>query len=107
VDTDDDNIIDANEVILRHHASFGPGAHVSSGSDPETPAGTLNVLDANNPIGFDASGIAYGTAGNTGRGILRVATFGCAGSNARSIQIHQIGQVIGNDIQCPIAFTNL
>jgi hypothetical protein len=59
------------------------------------------VLDINNPIGFDASGFSLTD------GVLSVATFGCAGDNARTLQINRIGQVIGNDVQCPIAFTNL
>jgi type IV fimbrial biogenesis protein FimT len=105
VDTDDDDILDPNEVILRRYASFGEDAHISSGPDALAP--TAGTLDANNPIGFDASGRAYGVNANTGRGILRIAVFGCAGDNARSIQINQIGQVIGNDIQCPLAFTKL
>lgn len=99
-DTDDDNVRDADENIVRAQPSFGPGAHISSG-----PAAEL--LDANNPIGFDDTGLAYGAGLKTGKGILTIATFGCAGNNARTIRINQIGQVIGNDVQCPLAFTNL
>lgn len=94
-DSDNDNVIDApDELIIRNHASFGPGAHISSG-----PASEL--LDINNPIGFNPDGTSIRT------GTLTIATFGCAGENARTIRINQIGQVIGNDIQCPISFTNL
>lgn len=100
-DDNDNDAIDAGENIIRTHSSFGPGAHISSG-----PAAQL--LDANRPIGFNQSGFAYGRPGiNNGLGTLTIATFGCAGNNARTIQINQIGQVIGNDIPCPNAFTNL
>jgi type IV fimbrial biogenesis protein FimT len=94
VDTDNDDTFDAGELILRNHSSFGPGAHISSG-----PAGA--VLDRINPIGFNPSGTAINV------GILTIATFGCAGDNARVIQINQIGQVIGNNVDCPQAFTDL
>lgn len=93
-DLNDDNVMDTNELVIRNHASFGPGAHISSG-----PSGEL--LDKNNPIGFNTDGTSTRT------GTLTIATFGCAGENARTIRINQIGQVIGNDIQCPISFTNL
>lgn len=99
-DDNDNDEIDANENIVRVHISFGPDAHISSG-----PIG--QVLDSANPIGFSTLGLAYGQGANTGTGILSIATFGCAGPNARIIQINQIGQVIGNDAQCPFAFTNL
>ncbi|MFT6270883.1 MAG: type IV fimbrial biogenesis protein FimT [Alphaproteobacteria bacterium] len=99
-DNNDDDIIDAGENVIRTHTSFGIGAHISSG-----PAAEL--LDVNNPIGFNESGFAYGQGVNTGRGTLTIATFGCAGLNARTIQINRIGQVVGNDVQCPNAFTNL
>lgn len=95
-DDDDDDTIDAGEDIVRIHVSFGPGAHISSA-----------LLDADNPIGFNESGFSYGQGANNGLGTLSIATFGCAGNNARTIQINQIGQVIGNDVQCPVAFTNL
>ncbi len=97
-DTNDNDDIDPGEPIVRNHGSFGPDAHISSG-----PAADL--LDITKPIGFNAIGLAYGQGANTGKGILTIATFGCAGANARIIQINQIGQVIGNDIQCPPAFT--
>lgn len=94
VDDDNDNIFDAGELTLRNHSSFGPGAHISSG-----PAGA--VLDRINPIGFNPSGTAINV------GSLTIATFGCAGDNARVIQINQIGQIIGNNVDCPQAFTDL
>jgi type IV fimbrial biogenesis protein FimT len=94
VDTDNDDIQDAGELVLRNHASFGPGAHISSG-----PAG--EVLDRVNPIGFNPNGTAINV------GTLTIATFGCAGDNARTIQINQIGQVIGTNTDCPQAFTDL
>jgi type IV fimbrial biogenesis protein FimT len=99
-DDNDDDIIDADENIIRTHTSFGVRAHISSGPDAE-------LLDVNNPIGFNKSGFAHGQGVNTGRGTLTIATFGCAGLNARTIRINQIGQVVGNDVQCPNDFTNL
>jgi prepilin-type N-terminal cleavage/methylation domain-containing protein len=99
-DDNDDDVIDAGENIVRTHTSFGTGAHISSSP-------TAELLDVNNPIGFNASGFAYGQGVNTGRGTLTIATFGCAGLNARTIRINQIGQVIRNDVQCPNDFTNL
>lgn len=99
-DDNDNDLMDNGEQLIRFHGSFGPGAHVSSG-----PLDSL--LDANNPIGFNAQGAAYGQGAKTGRGILRIATFGCAGLNARTIQINQIGQIVGRDVQCPLAFTVL
>jgi prepilin-type N-terminal cleavage/methylation domain-containing protein len=99
-DDNDNDTIDAGENVIRTHTSFGIGAHISS-----NPAAEL--LDVNNPIGFNESGFAYGQGVNTGRGILTIATFGCAGLNARTIRINQIGQVIGYDVQCPDNFTNL
>jgi prepilin-type N-terminal cleavage/methylation domain-containing protein len=99
-DNNDDDIINAGENIIRTHTNFGIGAHISS-----SPA--TELLDVNNPIGFNESGFAYGQGVNTGRGTLTIATFGCAGLNARTIRISQIGQVIGSDVQCPNDFTNL
>lgn len=103
----DNNILDPGEFILRTHASFGPDAHISSGPGAQyndadgNPRGPVGLLDRANPIGFMPSGAAIRS------GALTIATFGCAGDNARTIQINQIGQVIGNDVLCPIAFTNL
>lgn len=99
-DDNDNNIIDSGENIIRYHSNFGPGAHISSG-----PAGQL--LDSGSPIGFNPTGLAYGKGTNTGRGTLYIATFGCVGPNAHTIQINQIGQIIGNEIQCPSAFYGL
>lgn len=100
VDTNDNDAVDPGETILRQHLGFGPDAHISSGPADE-------LLDSTRPIGFNAQGLAYGRGANTGRGVLTIATFGCAGLNARTIRINQIGQIIGNDIQCPLAFTQL
>ena len=82
-----------NLTPIRQHVSFGPGAQIRS-----TDAG--NTLDQSRPIIFNASGIAINS------GTLSVGVIGCAGANARTIQINQIGQVIGNDSQCDITFTN-
>lgn len=107
VDTNNNNTLDAGEIIIRKHESFGPGAHISSGPGDQfedefgVQRGPVNILDRVNPIGFMPSGIAIQS------GALTIATFGCAGLNAKTIQINQIGQVIGNDIQCPLEFTNL
>lgn len=100
VDNNDNDVIDNGENILRTRASFGPDAHISSGPADE-------LLDSNRPIGFNSRGQAHGQGANTGRGTLTIATFGCAGLNARIIEINQIGQVVGTDIQCPNAFTIL
>lgn len=101
VDTDNDDTFDAGELILRNHSSFGPGAHISSGPGGHIGGAPVGVLDRLNPIGFNPSGTAIRS------GALTIATFGCAGENARVIQINQIGQVIGNNIDCPQAFTDL
>lgn len=93
VDTNDNNILNAGELVIRNNSGFGPGAHVSSG-----PGG---LLDRVNPIGFRQTGISINS------GVLTVASLGCAGNNARTIQINQIGQIIGNDVNCPQAFTDL
>jgi prepilin-type N-terminal cleavage/methylation domain-containing protein len=97
----DGDAIASNNRIIRNQGSFGPGAHISSGPGAHFNVGPEDVLDRANPIGFNADGTSMGP------GALTVATFGCAGDNARLIQINQIGQVIGNNIDCPVAFTNL
>ncbi len=99
-DINDNDDVDAGERIIRNHISFGPDAHISSAPS------LADLLDINRPIGFNALGLAYGQGANTGTGILTIATLGCAGPNARTIQINQIGQVIGNDIDCPSTFSN-
>jgi type IV fimbrial biogenesis protein FimT len=100
-DDNDNDTRDLGETIIRSHGSFGPGAHISSGPGDHITSGPRVVLDIANPIGFSASGFSVTT------GVLTIATFGCAGDNARTIQINQIGQVIGKDVQCPLAFTVL
>ena len=97
----DGDALTANDIIIRNQGSFGPDSHVSSGPGGHIPGGPVVVLDRNNPIGFNPNGTAITS------GVLTVAYLGCAGGNARIIQINQIGQIIGNDINCPIAFTNL
>lgn len=100
VDTDDDNVRDNNEQIIRQQNTFGPDAHISSGPGAHIPTGVTTVLDANSPIGFDSLGFPANT------GVLSIATNGCAGPNGTYIQINQIGQVISRGIQCPAVFTN-
>jgi hypothetical protein len=100
-DDDNDNVADAGELVISNHSSFGPGAHISSGPGAHIGGGPVGVLDRLNPIGFNPNGTAIRS------GVLTIATFGCAGDNARTIQINQIGQVIGNNIDCPQAFTDL
>jgi type IV fimbrial biogenesis protein FimT len=85
--------VNGNARIIRQHVSFGPDAQIRS-------TDALNTLDQLRPIIFNASGVALNP------GMLSVGTTGCAGDNARTIQINQIGQVIGNDIQCHITLTN-
>lgn len=98
---DDGDANTANDIIIRNQGSFGPDAHISSGPGVHITAGPAGVLDRDNPIAFRADGTSVRS------GVLTIATFGCAGENARTIQINQIGQVIGNDLDCPLAFTNL
>ncbi len=97
----DGDALTANDIIIRNLGSFGPDAHISSGPGAHIIAGPNTVLDRANPIGFNPDGTSMRP------GVLTIATFGCAGENARIIQINQIGQVIGNNILCPDAFTNL
>jgi type IV fimbrial biogenesis protein FimT len=101
VDNNNNDIPDLGELVLRNHSSFGPGAHISSGPGGHIGAPPQGVFDRITPIGFNPSGTSIRA------GVLTIATFGCAGDNARTIQINQIGQVIGNNVDCPIAFTNL
>ena len=97
----DGDAITSNDIIIRSQGSFGPRAHISSGPGDHISTGTEGVLDRDNPIGFNADGTSMRS------GVLSVASFGCTSNNARVIQINQIGQVIGNNIDCPIAFTEL
>lgn len=82
-----------NPVPIRQHISFGPDAFIRS-----VEAG--NTLDLARPIIFNRDGVAQNI------GTLGVAYAGCAGENALTIRINQIGQVIGNVEQCDITFTN-
>lgn len=87
-------IRDANSPTpIREHTSFGADAHIRSFE-------AANILDSSRPIVFNPSGIT-----NT-PGTLIIGVAGCAGENASTIRINQIGQVIGNRIPCPITFTN-
>jgi type IV fimbrial biogenesis protein FimT len=97
----DGDAITSNDIIIRNHGSFGPRAHISSGPGDHILTGTVGILDRDNPIGFNADGTSMRS------GVLSVASFGCTSNNARVIQINQIGQVIGNNVPCPIAFTEL
>ena len=100
-DSDDDNNIDNNELVIRTQASFGSDAHISSGPGGHITSGPAGILDNGRPIGFDNDGTAIRS------GVLSIATFGCAGSHGHTIQINQIGQVVARNTDCPIAFTNL
>ena len=98
----DGDALTANDIIIRNQGSFGPDSHASSGPGAHIiNGGPVNVLDRNNPIGFNPDGTSMTS------GVLSIAYLGCAGNNARIIQINQIGQIIGNNTDCPIAFTNL
>jgi prepilin-type N-terminal cleavage/methylation domain-containing protein len=101
VDTNNDNSYNADEITLRNQPSFGPGAHISSGPGAHIGLGPDNLLDRVNPIGFNPTGTSIR------QGVLSIAAFGCAGDNARILQINQIGQVISRDTDCPTAFTDL
>lgn len=81
-----------DDITMRTQGSFGPDPQIRS-----IDAG--NVLDLNNPIEFDDEG--FSERGGT----LQVAVLGCAGDNARQLQINQIGQIIGIDIQCPAGYS--
>ena len=71
----------------------------SFGTDPQIRSvDAANILDINNVIEFDGEGFAIRS------GILQVAVLGCASENARQLQINQIGQIIGTDIDCPIGY---
>lgn len=100
-DTNDDNIYNTGEFILRNQPSFGPNAHISSGPGAHIGLGPQDLLDRLNPIGFNPAGTSIR------QGVLSIAAFGCAGDNAYTLQINQIGQVISRDTDCPLAFTNL
>lgn len=78
-------------VNLRTQSSFGPDPQIRS-----VDAG--NILDINNVIEFDDEGFAVRA------GTLQVAVLGCAADNGRQLQINQIGQIIGTDIQCPVGY---
>lgn len=79
--------------ILRDQSSFGPDPQIRS-----VEAGF--VLDSTRPIEFNGEGFSVN------RGTLEVAVLGCAGDSARRLQINQVGQVIGTDINCPAGFAN-
>lgn len=100
VDNNNNDVYDAPEFILRNYASFGPDTQVSSGPGAHIANGPNNLLDRTLPIGFNPSGTAIRP------GVLSIATFGCAGDNASTIQINNIGQVVVTSIDCPITFTN-
>jgi type IV fimbrial biogenesis protein FimT len=100
-DNNDNDKRDIDERIIRSQPSFGSTAHISSGPGSHITSGSEVVVDSGNPIGFDTTGFATTT------GALTIANFGCAGDNARIIQINQIGQVISTVTQCPSAFTEL
>lgn len=89
-------IIDTGQpgVAVRANAGSGPDAQIRS-------IDNANVLDRANPIEFDANGFAVRS------GVISVGVLGCAGDSARNIQINQIGQIIGTDIQCPPGFAGL
>jgi prepilin-type N-terminal cleavage/methylation domain-containing protein len=97
----DGDVNPLNDVVIRTQGSFGPDAHISSGPGPHIIGVPNDLFDRDRPIGFFPDGTSVQA------GVLSIATFGCAGDNARTLQINNIGQIIGNDIQCPIAFTNL
>jgi len=101
IDTNNDNVLDPGEFIIRQQNSFGEDAHVSSGPGAHISSGTEAVLDANRPIGFDSLGFPVNI------GVLSIASNGCAGPNGQYIQINLIGQIITRNGDCPNAFTNL
>lgn len=92
-------IVDATNPldILRRQEAYGPDPQIRSISLPADP---LSILDAANPIEFNAEGFAVRT------GTLQVAVLGCAGDSARQLRINQVGQVIGTDINCPAGYAD-
>ena len=84
--------------VFRTQASFGPGAVIRS-------VNAANVLDIDNPIGFNAGGFSQNP------GTLQIAVAGCTGGDpdlpvdesgsGRQLQINFIGQVIVSNIGCP------
>lgn len=73
---------------IRSQSAFRNGGSIT----PDDPA---NILDSSNPITFTTDGIS------TSPGSLVMTSSGCVGSNGRKIQINQIGQVIGTEVDCP------
>lgn len=94
VDTADTPADRADDINMRTQASFGADAFVRSTG--------ANALDSVNFIAFDRNGVLIGSGGALSIGVL-----GCAGNNASTITINQIGQVISTDIQCPARFAAL
>jgi prepilin-type N-terminal cleavage/methylation domain-containing protein len=87
--------------VLRQQDNMGPDPQIRSISSFTTEAGVTvatNTLDSSSPIEFNAEGIAVN------RGAFEIGVLGCAGDNARRLQISQIGQIISTDIQCPAVF---
>lgn len=94
----------ANPLVeLRRQDNMGPDPQIRSVAAFTTDTGVAvatGTLDLNNPIEFNAEGIA------ARRGALEVGVLGCAGDNAKRLHINQVGQVISTDIQCPAGFAN-
>jgi prepilin-type N-terminal cleavage/methylation domain-containing protein len=89
-------------IVLREQANMGPDPQIRSISSFTTEDGVTiatDVLDSSSPIEFNAEGIAVN------RGAFEIGVLGCAGDNARRLQISQIGQIISTDIQCPAVLT--
>jgi type IV fimbrial biogenesis protein FimT len=82
------------QVVMRTSSGGGVNAQIRS-------IDNANVLDRANPVEFDANGFAVR------QGTIAVGVLGCAGDNAQTIRINQIGQIIATDIDCPVAFAGL
>jgi prepilin-type N-terminal cleavage/methylation domain-containing protein len=76
------------DAPIRSQSAFRNGSTITP-DDPD------NTLDFSNPITFTTDGIS------TSPGALTMTAQGCAGANGRRIQINQIGQVIGTEVDCP------
>jgi prepilin-type N-terminal cleavage/methylation domain-containing protein len=88
-------------IAIRRQDNMGPDPQIRSISSFTTDAGVTvltGLLDSSIPIEFNAEGIAVN------RGAFEIGVLGCAGDNARRLQISQIGQIISTDIQCPAGF---
>lgn len=80
------DLTSADDILIAQQSSFGTDIQIRS------LAGTL---DSSKPIIFEPTGAARNA------GTLAIASNGCFGLNAHTIQINTIGQSITTKIDCP------